>query len=100
NARGFLTDKLVSAVEEDKPVFTLEVIVLDDKTARVWLGPLKGLKFREEKELLGYLKKRYRGDFESGYSREIKARNFNQLMADVQEALIPIKRSFPSELNA
>jgi hypothetical protein len=99
DASGFLSNKSFSESDK-KPFFTLEVIVHDERSATVWLGPLTGLKISREDELTRYLGGSFSGDSATGYLRKVQAADLKGLVAQIQQALVPIKASFPDELTA
>lgn len=99
DASGFISNKSFSD-QGKKPTFTLEVIINDAKSASVWLGPLTGLRVAHEGELNRYLGLQFHGDAASGYTRKLEANDPHALVALIQQALIPIKKSFPDELTA
>jgi len=98
---GFLSNKLLVDNPDKKPQFTLEVIFHSPQQASIWLGPLKGLRVMAQDDLVKMLQASYTGgDGSEGFLRKVDAKDLPELLARVQEGLIPIKRSFPEELSA
>lgn len=98
---GFLTNKAVVDTSNKKPQFTLEVIFHTPTQASIWLGPLKGLRVMAQDELISELKSEFTGgDGSEGFLRKLEGKDLTDLLAKIQDGLIPIKRSFPEELAA
>jgi len=98
---GFLSNKTVVDSTNKKPQFTLEVIFHSPTQASIWLGPLKGLHVMAQDDLVSMLKSSYQGSGgEEGFLRKFEGKDMPDLLAKVQDGLIPIKRSFPEELGA
>lgn len=101
DASGFISNKSFAQEEaKKKPVFTLEVIVHDPKSATIWLGPLTGLSAAHEPDLNRYLALQFKGDANAGFTRKLEANDPHALVSLIQQALIPIKKSFPGETTA
>lgn len=85
---------------EDKPTFALEIRMKSKNLVQVWLGPIEGLKIMDEKNFRRYMGGRYQGSAQSGYTRDISHKDPKELVAKLQEVLVPIKRAFPHEMRA
>lgn len=100
DSSGFLSSQS-QAIRDSKPVFTLELILHGSKSATIWLGPVNELAGVIDKAaLVKFLNSEFRGNETQGFTKTVDAKNFQDLMSRVQELLIPIKKSFPSELVA
>ena len=83
--------------EEPKPTFALEIKMVNDKTAELFLGPIEKLDVQNRKELETYLRKRFKGNPKTGYSRRIGSASNERLNDFLQKILVYIKKGFPFE---
>lgn len=97
---GVVSQTGSSSQEEMKPKFALQVIFNHHKSAFIWFGPYASLEVMNREELNRYLSQGFQGDEDNGYLKKIEAPNFQQLLVRIQESLIPLKKSFPMQLDA
>jgi biopolymer transport protein ExbD len=83
--------------EKPKPTFTLEIKVLDDKKAELFLGPIDKIDVYNRKNLESYLRKRFKGNPKVGYTRTLASANPERLRNWIQKILMKIKVGFPFE---
>ena len=86
-----------SPEEDPKPTFALEVKIINDKAAEIFLGPIDKLEVQNRKSLEQYLRKRFRGNSKTGYSRTLRSGDNERLNAWLQKILVFIKKGFPFE---
>ncbi len=86
-----------SPEEDPKPTFALEVKIINDKSAEIFLGPIDKLEVQNRKSLEQYLRKRFRGNSKTGYSRTLRSGDNERLNAWLQKILVFIKKGFPFE---
>ena len=86
-----------SPEEDPKPTFALEVKIINDKSAEIFLGPIDKLEVQNRKSMEQYLRKRFRGNSKTGYSRTLRSGDNERLNAWLQKILVFIKKGFPFE---
>ncbi len=83
-----------------KPAFALQLIVLDPKSAYVYLGAVENLSRNQPELLRDYLSKRFSGNEQTGYYRKLEASNSRDLLERLQDILVVLKRHFPKETRS
>lgn len=89
-----------AAAEKPKPTFALQVTVFNEATAYLWLGPIRGLRITNRNSLAALLQTGFRGNEELGYLKKLTAPAGKQIYAELQNHLVQLKLSFPSETKA
>ena len=98
---GFGIPSLLAETEDDnRPRFVLEVILKSPTQALIWLGPTTGLTIHHSKDLSAYLSKEFKGTDSTGFTRTVTAKDAESLLGEIQAAVVPIKRSFPTQTTA
>ncbi len=91
----------VSDPADTTPRFMLEVTLKSDQSAEVWLAPTAELKMRPVTDLDSELRSAgFSGSPSRGYTQTVGGQEIHQLLARVQETLIPIKRAYPIETSS
>jgi len=98
NANPLQTGK--NSETDKKPVFTLKVAIIDDRTAKLWLGPIAQLPMVNPEQNVKYLKSRFSGSVQTGFNRIIKEPSSEKLLSTLQDVLSYIKKAFPHETKA
>jgi biopolymer transport protein ExbD len=81
------------------PKFALEVIFNSPTTATVWLGPLNGLNVNEPAQFEQFLQTQFQAKGNEGFIKKLTGTDSQNLIAQIQQTLIPIKRGFPDQLS-
>lgn len=90
----------ISSKKDNKPTFSLKVSLIHHRKAILHLGPIKGLKMIKATSFRRYMRKKFSGNPQKGYSKVLYGKNSNSLIKNIQKSLVRMKKAFPHEMKA
>lgn len=82
---------------EEKQEFTLQLRIISENKAVIWLGPSDKLKISDKGSLNKFLRRNFKGSHRQGHRKFVKAKNKEELFNKIQKMLVGIKKGFPHE---
>lgn len=88
--------------EDNKPVFTLQITISDEKNGSIFVGPTAELekKMVDKKRFYAFMSNNFKGDAKNGFYKNVASMDYKKLLYSIQRVLIGVKKGFPSELKA
>ncbi len=89
-----------TSTSDQKPSFALDITLLKDNQARIYLAPISKLEVQQRSTLLKMIQSRFKGNESLGYLTLVNGRTPTELKQKIQSILVVIKKSFPNEMKA
>jgi biopolymer transport protein ExbD len=81
----------------DKPIFALQVSLLNKNSMQIELAPTHELEVRHEKAFYRFTQRRFKGNPKNGFNKKLRFRDQKQAKSILMAYLKTIKKGFPEE---